>query len=66
MRDSKLVPIDVANGDYCMMIAGTHKGKTGRIQDRNVSKSGYVTITVMQDDGTRFKTLAKNVTAIKA
>jgi hypothetical protein len=33
----------------------------GTVQDRNVSKTGHVTITVEQADGTRFKTLARNV-----
>lgn len=52
---------DVANGDYCIVIAGTHKGKAGIVEDRNISKTGHVTITVRQDDGERFKTLARNV-----
>ena len=53
----------VANCDYCTVIGGTHKGKSGFVQDRKTSKTGHVTITAMQDDGTRFKTLARNVTA---
>ena len=53
----------VANGDYCTVIAGTRNGKSGFVQDRKISKTGHVTITVTQDDGTRFKTLARNVTA---
>lgn len=52
---------EVSNGDYCIVIAGTHKGKSGIVQDRNISKTGHVTITVMQETGERFKTLAKNV-----
>lgn len=52
---------EVANGQRCTVIAGTHKGKSGTIADKNTSKTGAVTITVQQYDGERFKTLAKNV-----
>lgn len=51
----------IANGDRCVVTGGSHKGKSGTVGDRNVSKTGAVTITVQQDDGERFKTLAKNV-----
>ncbi len=56
---------EVADGDYCMVIAGTHEGKSGIVQDRKTSKTGHVTITVMQDNGDRFKTLAKSVVVRK-
>lgn len=56
----------IHDGDYCQVIGGTHNGKSGTARDLNVSKSGQVTLTVVQADGVRFKTLAKNVTAIKA
>ena len=36
-------------------------GKSGFVEDRNTSKTGHVTITVRQDSGVRFKTLARNV-----
>ncbi|MCZ8136371.1 MAG: hypothetical protein O9266_08700 [Porphyrobacter sp.] len=49
------------NGDACLVIAGVHKGKAGRVEDRHVSKGGDVTITVRQTDGTRFKTLERSV-----
>ncbi|MBK6398320.1 MAG: RNA-binding protein [Bacteroidetes bacterium] len=49
-------------GDFCTVIAGTHKGKSGIARDLNISKTGHLTITVVQDSGVRFKTLAKNVT----
>ncbi|WP_370214181.1 KOW motif-containing protein [Mesoflavibacter profundi] len=49
------------NGDFCKVIAGTHKGKEGIVQDLKTSKTGYITITVKQDNGIRFKTLCKNV-----
>jgi ribosomal protein S4E len=52
---------NVLNGDRCVVINGTHKGKSGIVRDRNTSATGHVTITVEQSDGTRFKTLARNV-----
>jgi len=51
----------VQDGDRCRVFAGTHKGKAGTVEDRNVSKAGHVTITVRQADGARFKTLARSV-----
>ena len=49
------------DGARCTVIGGTHKGKAGVVKDINTSKTGHVTITVVQADGERFKTLAKNV-----
>lgn len=49
------------NGEACKVIAGTHKGKAGTIEDRHVSKGGNVTVTVRMADGTRFKTLERSV-----
>lgn len=51
----------IKDGDKCKVIAGTHVGKEGVIKDINTSKTGAITITVLQADGGRFKTLAKNV-----
>jgi len=51
----------VKNGDRCTVTAGTHKGKSGTVEDRNVSKTGHVTITLRMADGDRVKTLARNV-----
>lgn len=51
----------VTNGDSCEVIAGTHKGRSGTVEDWNTSKSGNVTITVREASGERFKTLARNV-----
>jgi ribosomal protein S4E len=48
-------------GAFCEVIGGTHEGKSGTVRDVNLSKTGHVTITVVQHDGIRFKTLAKNV-----
>jgi ribosomal protein S4E len=52
---------DVKNGDVCTVTGGTHAGKSGVVQDRKTSKTGHVTITVQQENGDRFKTLARNV-----
>jgi ribosomal protein S4E len=49
------------DGDFCTVTAGTHKGKSGIVRDLNVSKTGHLTITVVQENGVRFKTLGKNV-----
>jgi ribosomal protein S4E len=52
---------NLKDGVSCRVVAGTHEGKSGIVRDINTSKSGHVTITVVQSDGVRFKTLAKNV-----
>jgi len=49
------------DGDLCSVVGGTHAGKSGVVRDINTSKTGHVTITVVQSNGERFKTLAKNV-----
>ncbi|MBI3189335.1 MAG: RNA-binding protein, partial [Ignavibacteriales bacterium] len=49
----------------CKVIAGTHEGKSGFVQDIKTSKTGHITITVLQKNGVRFKTLGKNVEVIK-
>jgi ribosomal protein S4E len=49
------------DGTHCTVIGGAHKGKSGAVTDINTSKTGHVTITVVQKNGERFKTLAKNV-----
>ena len=49
------------DGDFCDVIAGTHKGKSGKVSDMKTSKTGHITITVEQENGVRFKTLARNV-----
>ena len=48
-------------GDFCRVVAGTHKGKSGTVRDINTSKTGHITITVVQKNGDRFKTLGRNV-----
>lgn len=52
---------ELKNGDSCTVVGGTHKGKSGIVQDLNTSKTGHITITVLQQNGERFKTLGKNV-----
>jgi ribosomal protein S4E len=54
--------LTLKDGSSCKVISGTHKGKSGVVRDIKTSKTGYVTITVVQANGVRFKTLAKNVT----
>ncbi len=49
------------DGDQCIVIAGTHNGKSGTVRDINLSKTGHITITVEQKNGVRFKTLGRNV-----
>jgi ribosomal protein S4E len=49
------------DGDQCRVIGGTHAGKSGTVRDINTSKTGHITITVVQKNGDRFKTLGKNV-----
>ena len=57
MRDAT----NVKDGDRCEVVGGTHAGKSGIVRDINTSKTGQVTITVVQANGERFKTLARNV-----
>jgi ribosomal protein S4E len=52
---------EIKDGDRCTVIAGTHKGKSGVARDLNVSRTGHLTVTIVQASGERFKTLARNV-----
>lgn len=54
-------PGKLRDGAHCRVIGGTHAGKSGIVRDINTSKTGQVTITVVQPNGVRLKTLAKNV-----
>lgn len=54
-------PNSLKDGDRCLVTGGTHKGKSGIVRDIKLSKTGHITITVVQDNGVRFKTLGKNV-----
>jgi ribosomal protein S4E len=51
----------IKDGDLCRVVGGSHAGKSGTVRDVKTSKTGHVTITVVQADGERFKTLARNV-----
>jgi len=52
---------NLKDGDTCQVIKGNHKGKSGIACDFHTSKTGHTTITVLQANGDRFKTLARNV-----
>ena len=54
------------DGARCKVVSGTHEGKSGTVHDIKTGKTGHVSITVKQSNGTRFKTLAKNVVVIKS
>ena len=54
-------PNELRDGTYCTVVGGTHAGKAGAVRDIKTSKTGHVTITVEQEGGARFKTLARNV-----
>jgi len=51
----------LVDGTPCQVVGGTHAGKSGTVTDIKTSKLGHVTITVVQGNGVRFKTLARNV-----
>jgi ribosomal protein S4E len=52
------------DGDQCKVVGGTHAGKSGTVRDINTSKTGHITITVVQKSGVRFKTMGKNVVVV--
>ena len=54
-------PGKLKDGASCKVAGGTHAGKAGTVKDIKTSKTGHLTITVVQANGERFKTLAKNV-----
>ena len=55
----------VVDGAKCKVVRGVHAGKSGTVRDIKTGKTGHVSITVVQADGERFKTLASNVVLIK-
>jgi ribosomal protein S4E len=57
---------NVIDGAQCKVIGGIHAGKSGTIRDIKTGKTGHITITVVQANGIKLKTLAKNVVVIKA
>jgi len=52
------------DGASCKVVGGTHEGKSGIVRDIKMGKTGHISITVLQSDGVKFKTLAKNVAII--
>jgi ribosomal protein S4E len=58
-------PGEVFDGARCKVIGGLHAGKSGTVRDIKTGKTGHVSITVVQSNGVRFKTLAKNVVVLK-
>lgn len=54
-------PEGLKDGDLCKVVAGKHAGKSGMVRDINTSKTGHITITVVEQNGNRFKTLGRNV-----
>jgi len=54
-------PANLEDGAQCEVTSGTHAGKSGTVRDSKTGKTGFISITVVQADGERFKTLAKNV-----
>ena len=55
------LPSKLSDGVQCKVIGGVHAGQSGVVRDVNTGKTGSVSITVVQPNGERFKTLAKNV-----
>jgi ribosomal protein S4E len=58
--------VNIIDGAQCKVIGGVHTGKSGTVRDIKNGKTGHITITVVQANGIRLKTLAKNVVLIKA
>ena len=57
-------PGNLKDGAKCKVVGGTHEGKSGTVRDIKTGKTGHVSITVVQANGERFKTLAKNVVMV--
>lgn len=56
---------NIVDGAQCKVIGGVHAGKSGTVRDIKTGKTGHVSITVVQANGERLKTLARNVVVIK-
>jgi len=56
---------DLVDGAQCKVVSGVHAGKSGMITDIKTGKTGHISITVVQADGERLKTLARNVLVIE-
>ncbi len=51
---------EVANGDKCHVMSGAHQGRSGTVEDWQLSKTGHATVTIRTAEGERFKTLARH------
>ncbi len=49
------------DGAQCIVIGGTHAGKSGIVRHIKTGETGHVSISVVKTSGVRFKTLTKNV-----
>ena len=58
-------PFMIVDGVQCKVINGVHARKSGIVRDIKTGKTSHISITVVQSNGERFKTLAKNVVVIK-
>ena len=58
-------PANFIDGAQYKVVSGVHAGKSGTIRDIKTGKTGHISITVVQSNGDRIKTLAKNVIVIK-
>lgn len=54
-------PGKLRDGEQCKVVGGAHAGQSGVVRDMKTGKTGHASITVVQPNGERFKTLAKNV-----
>lgn len=52
------------DGDRCSVIEGIHTGKSGIVRDVHKSRTGHMTITVVQSNGVKLKTLGRNVVVV--
>ncbi len=61
-KDERVIPTGLKDGVRCSVIGGTHAGKSGTVRDIKAGEMHkQISITVVQANGERFKTLAKNV-----
>lgn len=38
------------DGDHCVVVKDTHKGQSGPVKDIHLSKTGHITITIVEDN----------------
>ena len=60
-KTSDKLPAGLKDGAKCVVVSGVHTGQSGTVADVKTGKTGHVSITVVQANGVRFKTLARNV-----